>query len=107
MGTTTTIEVSRETWRQLNHRKEPGESFDDVIGALMTAEIREFESAEDEPSLSEWGEADGDQECANFIPDRGPCEDSADYVLTMEYKGNEKEVPYCEKHANLPGGSDA
>lgn len=28
---TTTIEVSKESWKQLNQQKEPGESFDDVI----------------------------------------------------------------------------
>jgi predicted CopG family antitoxin len=28
---TTTIEVKTETWKALNQRKEPGESFDDVI----------------------------------------------------------------------------
>lgn len=28
---TTTIEVSRDTWKQLNGMKQPGDSFDDVI----------------------------------------------------------------------------
>lgn len=27
----TTIEVSKESWKQLNRQKEPGETFDDVI----------------------------------------------------------------------------
>ena len=35
---TTTIEVRQETWKELNARKEPGESFDDVISSLMTTE---------------------------------------------------------------------
>lgn len=37
----TTIEVSDETWRQLNVRKERGESFDDVIQGLMNGEVCE------------------------------------------------------------------
>lgn len=32
---TTKILVSDETWKSLNQRKEPGESFDDVIRRLM------------------------------------------------------------------------
>lgn len=33
---TTTIEVQRETWKELNARKEgPGDSFDDVIRRLL------------------------------------------------------------------------
>lgn len=35
---TTTIEVSDGTWRQLNVRKQRGESFDDVIQNLMGEE---------------------------------------------------------------------
>lgn len=32
----TTIEVRDETWKQLNRRKEPGESFDDVVSRLAS-----------------------------------------------------------------------
>jgi len=35
MGDTTTIEIKTETWRELNMRKEPGDSFDDVIKRLL------------------------------------------------------------------------
>ncbi|APW98876.1 hypothetical protein CHINAEXTREME_14305 [Halobiforma lacisalsi AJ5] len=31
----TTIQVTEETWRQLNVRKNPGETFDDVIQRLL------------------------------------------------------------------------
>ncbi|PSQ19576.1 hypothetical protein BRD00_01560 [Halobacteriales archaeon QS_8_69_26] len=31
----TTIQVSSDTWRELNSRKEPGDSFDDVIQRLL------------------------------------------------------------------------
>jgi len=32
---TTTLQVTKETWKQLNLRKEPGETFDDVIQRLL------------------------------------------------------------------------
>lgn len=35
MADTTTIEVKTQTWKELNMRKEPGESFDDVIQRLL------------------------------------------------------------------------
>lgn len=31
----TTIQISTETWQELNRRKEPGQSFDDVIQELL------------------------------------------------------------------------
>jgi predicted CopG family antitoxin len=31
----TTIQVKVETWKELNGRKEPGQSFDDVIQELL------------------------------------------------------------------------
>lgn len=31
----TSIEVRRSTWKELNRRKEPGDSFDDVISGLL------------------------------------------------------------------------
>jgi predicted CopG family antitoxin len=31
----TTITVSDETWRELNGRKDPGETFDDVVQRLL------------------------------------------------------------------------
>lgn len=97
---TTTIEVSHETWRQLSFRKEPGESFDDVISSFMDTEIHEFE--DDEPEVVDWMEADEGQQCGAFTPDRGECDHEADYILTMEYKGSRNAVAYCEGHANLP-----
>lgn len=35
MAETTTVEIKNETWKQLNRRKEPGDSFDDVISRLL------------------------------------------------------------------------
>ena len=35
MRSTTTIEVKNETWKELNAKKEPGESFDDVIQRVL------------------------------------------------------------------------
>jgi len=35
MEGTTTVEVSINTWKGLNARKDPGESFDDVISELL------------------------------------------------------------------------
>ncbi|WP_255455265.1 hypothetical protein [Natrialba sp. INN-245] len=35
---TTTIQVSKETWRQLNVRKDPGETFDDVVQQLLESD---------------------------------------------------------------------
>ncbi len=32
---TTTIQVSEETWKQLNRQKGPGDTFDDVIQELL------------------------------------------------------------------------
>jgi predicted CopG family antitoxin len=35
MADTTTVEVRTVTWKELNRRKEPGDSFDDVIDRLL------------------------------------------------------------------------
>jgi len=35
MADTTTVEVKTATWRELNRRKDPGDSFDDVISRLL------------------------------------------------------------------------
>lgn len=35
MGDDTTIRISRNTWRRLHNRKEPGDSFDDVLDDLL------------------------------------------------------------------------
>ena len=34
----TTVRVSDATWEQLNQRKSPGESFDDIIQGLLKEE---------------------------------------------------------------------
>jgi len=34
----TTVKVKDETWRELNRRKGPGDSFDDVIESLLEGE---------------------------------------------------------------------
>ena len=38
----TTVKVSTDTWKRLNQRKEPGDSFDEVISKLLD----EVESSE-------------------------------------------------------------
>lgn len=38
MTETTTIEISRSNWQKLNARKEPGDSFNDVVGRLLEGE---------------------------------------------------------------------
>lgn len=38
MSDTTTIEIRRETWQELNRRKRgPGDTFDDVVSRLLAA----------------------------------------------------------------------
>jgi hypothetical protein len=106
MAETTTIEVQRETWKQLNIRKDAGETFDEVIQDLMPATVREFDG--EEPQVVDWERLnDAEKWCANHIPDRGECGDKADYLLTVEYNGKEQKVPYCDQHANISEGADA
>ena len=38
MPDNTSIQVSTELWRELNQRKEPGDSFEDVIWRLIDEE---------------------------------------------------------------------
>lgn len=38
MSETTTIQVRSDTWEELNKRKKPGESFDDVIRRILFSE---------------------------------------------------------------------
>jgi len=42
----TRVRVSKETWRRLNARKEPGDSFDDVLDRLL--------SRHDDAVVPEW-----------------------------------------------------
>lgn len=35
MAETTTITIEKTTWKRLNSRKEPGESFEDVVERLL------------------------------------------------------------------------
>lgn len=65
MAETTTVEVSLETWRKLNERKErPGESFDEVIDELLAiAESTDDQARErDVAEPVEEHEDDRDQE---------------------------------------------
>lgn len=34
---TTTIQIANETWKELNERKEAGDTFDDVIQRLLNS----------------------------------------------------------------------
>lgn len=45
---TTNIRISRETWKKLNARKEPGDSFDEVIERL----IEEAEEGNSKPATA-------------------------------------------------------
>ena len=46
----THIRVTKETWMRLNERKEPGDSFEDVIQRLIAeADSRSGEDAEGNP----------------------------------------------------------
>jgi len=35
MAVTTTIQIDEDTWKELNGRKAPGETFDDVVNRLL------------------------------------------------------------------------
>lgn len=37
---TVLIRVTKGTWKELNHRKEAGDSFEDVIREIINAETR-------------------------------------------------------------------
>ena len=43
---TTTIEVTERTWTELNRRKSPGQSFDDVVVSLLDEENSAEESTD-------------------------------------------------------------
>lgn len=43
----TTIQVSINTWQRLSFRKEPGDSFDDVITELLD-KVEDLEEKEEE-----------------------------------------------------------
>jgi len=45
------IRVTAETWRQLNRRKQPGDSFEDVIQRLLAEGEDEGESAPQEETM--------------------------------------------------------
>lgn len=49
MGDITTIQITAETWRQLNAQKEPGDTFDDVIRRLLSDGTAEEETPREEP----------------------------------------------------------
>lgn len=49
MPDTTTIKISRETWRELNHRKRgPGDTFDDVVQRLLADDEDDGDGAQGE-----------------------------------------------------------
>jgi len=43
------IRIKRDTWRDLNRRKEPNDSFDDVLQRVLE-EIEECDDEEDNPN---------------------------------------------------------
>lgn len=53
MAETTTIEITKSRWKELNGRKEPGDSFDDVIRRLLE------EDQGDDVDAQKAGETDG------------------------------------------------
>jgi len=55
-GDDTTIQISRETWAELNSEKEnPGDSFDDVIRRLLAEDESDSESEADNDGTGDGG----------------------------------------------------
>jgi len=99
----TTIEVSDDTWTQLDRRKQRGESFDDVIQKLLDVSpvemgdgpLPDVEYLDHEPA------PDGKQ-CENHDPVTAEqCENEAEYPVTNEVFGDEVEFALCEHHAKI------
>lgn len=55
MAETTTIEIKKETWRRLNSRKYPGDTFDDVVDRVLD-ELEAYEEGTATPSPETTGE---------------------------------------------------
>jgi predicted CopG family antitoxin len=49
----TTIQITTETWRDLNQRKEPGDTFDDVIQRLLDSGEPDVEVRSEQPERHE------------------------------------------------------
>ena len=49
----TTIELKRSTWKALNQRKEPGDTFDDVVRELLGEATTTPPSRVEEPGRSQ------------------------------------------------------
>jgi len=49
----TTIKVSRDTWKELNREKEPGDSFDDVLRRLLAERLEDDAGKPDELATSD------------------------------------------------------
>jgi len=102
---TTTVEIHRDTWRELNIRKEPGESFDSVIRRLIDATGIGVGAIKEDPDLEVTGleqvDAPKGATCAHYdVVDRETCGDPAAYVQTMQYgDGDPDELYLCPTHA--------
>jgi len=102
---TTTIQISTETWADLDRRKGRGESFDDVIQKLLEASpvtfgdgpLPDVEYVDHEPAT------DGEQ-CVHHDAVTGEqCDRDAEYVVENEVFGDTTEFALCEEHVgDLP-----
>ena len=57
---TTTIEIRKDQWKELNARKEPGESFKDVIDRLLSDGPSERRETREERTQSDAGQSAGE-----------------------------------------------
>jgi len=67
MGETTTIEIRRDQWKDLNSRKEPGDSMKDVLDRLLTEPEEAREVSVEESDAPEQRPTDG-AESAHTTP---------------------------------------
>lgn len=77
MADSTTIQIDVETWQALSARKQPGDSFDDVIQRLLTDERNDGNrESENKPDLRD--------QLAESLPGSGDVLDArVDAVLAM------------------------
>ena len=101
MSETTTIEIKRETWIELNMRKEPGDSFDEVVQRLLRAEDeteKEIEETVDEPEPDvEADNVSGPPWIPEDVPKRFSDEELAETITAaVEYIRDQKKATMRE-----------
>ena len=100
MSDRTTVEVSTETWRELNQRRRSGQTFNDAIQDALAPEGKTL-GAEYEPEVIEQERVEGG-ECTHIYASGNQCQNDADYKFTMELDGKSTTVLTCEEHGNAP-----